>query len=496
MKDLPEPSFVYNPNDNHHKKPRNPAVRHQLEVLNGADAPGGRRGRHSRTSRQLNKKATRGDQPSGHKRAWKKYVLIVFAVLFSLGVIFALYLVMHVTKISSRPFSLTSKLDGESTGRVNILLLGVGDPEHDGAKLSDTNIVLSLDTQTHQAALISLPRDMQVSIPGHGQDKINAADSYGDVPLARQTVENLLGIKINYYVKINFTGLKEIVDDVGGIDVTNTTLLYDPEFPCDSPDTKICGYRLAPGQYHLDGDAALKYARCRKGTCGSDFGRDTRQQQVLQIVAKKALTLPNLVNPAKFNALLSTVSNNVTTDLSLTNMTRLYNLSKQYNISNPIQVVFDTSPGGYLAQSPYNSNLIPASGNYTSLARLVQNVFTLGPIYQERPQIVIENGTTTVGIGGKFMQSLTDANAPIVVDSVMNAALHTYATTQIIDYSGGKMSKTIAYLQKQLGLGSTIKATPATPAQLATSKGASFGVIVILGADYATKVSPATTTSQ
>src|SRR5207342_2327164 len=97
------------------------------------------------------------------------------------------YLAINVAKISTQPLQLGGLVSDE-TGRVNILVLGVGDPGHSGEGLSDTMMVLSMDTKTKRIAQISIPRDLRVKIPGYGYNKINAANAYGGVALAQQVV--------------------------------------------------------------------------------------------------------------------------------------------------------------------------------------------------------------------------------------------------------------------------------------------------------------------
>jgi anionic cell wall polymer biosynthesis LytR-Cps2A-Psr (LCP) family protein len=88
-----------------------------------------------------------------------------------------------------------NQLAGESTGRVNILILGIGGEGHDGPNLTDTMMVWSLDTKTDKAAMISIPRDLYVKIPGHGYGKINSANAWGGPTLSEQVVENVTGIR-------------------------------------------------------------------------------------------------------------------------------------------------------------------------------------------------------------------------------------------------------------------------------------------------------------
>ncbi|HUC20080.1 MAG TPA: LCP family protein, partial [Candidatus Polarisedimenticolaceae bacterium] len=218
---------------------------------------------------------------------WRRAIKWLLATVLVFGGLAALFVAFNVTKISANPFGF-GKLKGEDQGRINIMMLGVGDPGHAGENLSDTNLLISLDTRSHAVAVISIPRDTRVKIPGYGSGKINSAHAKGGIPTAKATMETNLGVPVHYYVKANFSGLRQVVDAVGGVDVNNTTLLSDSDYPCDNNQYKKCGFKLAPGNHHLDGATALKYVRCRKGTCGDDFGRAARQQEVMQAIRAKA----------------------------------------------------------------------------------------------------------------------------------------------------------------------------------------------------------------
>ncbi|HUC87135.1 MAG TPA: LCP family protein [Candidatus Saccharimonadales bacterium] len=434
-----------------------------------------------------------GSSPKPPKRRWRNWPhwrralkWLGFTVLLVIIAV-AAFLYINVAKISVNPFGF-GDLKGESSGRVNILMLGVGDPGHAGEELSDTDIVLSIDTQTHQIAVISVPRDTQVDIPGYGDGKINNANADGGVPLAETVFQNTLGIPIDYYVKANFTGLKEVVDAVGGVDVDNTTYLSDPSYPCDNNQYASCGYTLPPGHYHLNGEETLKYVRCREGTCGNDFGRAARQQEVMEQIRERATSAGTLSNPVTLGKLVSAAGNNIQTNLSLSNLMRLEQLTKGVGSSNIFNIVFNITSDGFLVQSPTNSNLLPADGTFAAIQNFVQNVFKYGPIWTEHPTVAIENGTTTTGIGGKFKQQLADDGYDINVASVSDALASTYATSEIIDYTGGKRPHTVAYLEGLLN----VKKVTAPPTSLVDPPA---NIVVILGADYAAKVSPTSTSS-
>src|SRR5215203_6159411 len=175
--------------------------------------------------------------------------------------------------------------DGAS--RITILLIGLDYRDYlanDGPPRSDSMILLTIDPLTKTAGMMSVPRDMWVNIPGFGYSRINTAYSTGEgnkLPgggpeLARKTVEQFLGVPIQYYAQIDFGTFVEFIDLIGGIDVHNDEdLRLDPVGSgLDKIILKCCGIR------HLNGEKTLAYARYRKGDEG-DVGRAKRQQKVI-----------------------------------------------------------------------------------------------------------------------------------------------------------------------------------------------------------------------
>jgi LCP family protein required for cell wall assembly len=161
---------------------------------------------------------------------------------------------------------------------VTVLLLGSdGRPGETDAPRTDSIIITRIDPLRHRVALLSLPRDLWVAIPGYGYSRINAAHAWGGVELARATVANLLGIPIDSAVLIDFQGFIGAIDSLGGVTVDVEKELYDAQFP-----TMDYGYTVAhflPGPQQMDGATALMYSRIRHPD--SDFARMRRQQAVL-----------------------------------------------------------------------------------------------------------------------------------------------------------------------------------------------------------------------
>jgi polyisoprenyl-teichoic acid--peptidoglycan teichoic acid transferase len=309
------------------------------------------------------------------RRIWPKIVMLVIlaSVVSVLG--YAGYIAYNISKISTQPLQFGG-LATDNTRRVNVLVLGQGDPGHDGEGLTDTMMVLSLDTRTKRVAQISIPRDLRVNIPGYGAGKINEANADGGVVLAEQVVANTLDIPINYYVKTNFTGVRELVDAVGGIDVDVKDRLVDREYPCDDDQYKSCGLDIEPGMQHMNGTIALQYARCRKGTCGDDFGRAARQQEVLNLVRDKVVRPDMLLNPAKLVQVVSAVRSGVQTDMGAVQAVEFGRLWEDAKSNQPISLVLSTADGGYLRSSGSSSDLVPIGGSFDAIQTRVKGIFS------------------------------------------------------------------------------------------------------------------------
>lgn len=497
MNKTPKPDFVYDPLKDKGKKPKVELTKSDYMFdPNSTD-----HAKHpSQHQPQTHLSQDFSDLQKPERPLWRKIMrvlLIIIGVLAIIAGAIALYVYLHASKISTNPFDFSSKLKGENDGRVNILLLGIGDPGHSGETLADTNMVISINTKTqpNQVTMISLPRDLQVKIAGDGENKLNEAHAYGEslkppkgIETSKKTIESTLDIPIHYYVRANFSGLKQAVDAVGGVEINVKEALIDPEYPCEKNENRSCGLKIAFGQQRMDGATALKYARCRKGTCGDDFGRALRQQEVLTAIREKATSSQTLSDPNKINNLISAASNNVKTDLSLKNIQRLQEITKGLNVADITNVVFSLKPNGFLVTSKTSSDLLPAGGNFDDIQRFVANIFELGPIWKEDSTVTILNGTTTPGLTAKFKASLVADGVPVNIISLGNAKTKDVAVTQVIDYTGGKKPNTANYFAKLFGVQVTQPEVPV--------KSLVVDFEIILGADYASKVTSTTSSSQ
>jgi LCP family protein required for cell wall assembly len=231
--------------------------------------------------------------------------------------------------------------------RINILLLGIDRRGGTGwGYRTDTIIILTLDPSHKTAGLLSIPRDLQVTIPDFGQDRINTVNVYGYVQhypgegpaLLKQTIEANFSISIDYYIVADFDGFKEIVDALGGIELEVPRELHDTQYPDPKPDDPYA-YRTIhfdPGWQHMAGERALEYARSRMST--SDADRAWRQQRILLAIRETVLNL-NLI--PELPQLVTTLKGSVETDMTLEEMLELARLIPDIDAENLTQVVLE-----------------------------------------------------------------------------------------------------------------------------------------------------------
>lgn len=217
-----------------------------------------------------------------------------------------------------------------SSSKINVLVLGVDERAGDVGR-SDTMFAVTVDTSTSEAALLSVPRDTRVKIPGHSWDKINHAYATGKEKLSQQAAEGLLGIPFDYYVVINFASFGKIVDAVGGVDIDVDKRMYYR----DPYDDLVIDFR--PGRQHMDGKEAIKYVRYR-GEDG-DIGRIERQQKFVKAMLEK-VTSPSII--PRVPSIIREVSSAVNTDMSTSEM---LSMAKLLNDAHKKGLKTDMVPG-------------------------------------------------------------------------------------------------------------------------------------------------------
>lgn len=197
------------------------------------------------------------------------------------------------------------------SGKKNIVVMGCDVRKGDAGR-SDTLFVVMMDPDKKGASLLSIPRDTRVQIRGHGWDKINAAFAYGGAKLTRDTVQELLGIRLDNYVEVDFQGFKDLVDVIGGVDINveKRMYYYDPyaDFRID----------LRPGLQHMDGKTAIQYVRYRDEE--GDIGRIRRQQKFILAIYKQIVSKDII---ARIPGVAKQIMSMIKTDLSLKEMADL-----------------------------------------------------------------------------------------------------------------------------------------------------------------------------
>jgi LCP family protein required for cell wall assembly len=196
---------------------------------------------------------------------------------------------------------------------------------------SDAIMLARFSADRRHAQLISIPRDSWVDIPGHGRNKINASYAFGGPPLLIETVEQLTQVRIDHYVAIDFDGLIQVTDDLGGVDVVVA------ETTSNGP------YTFPAGVNHLDGDQARWYLGQRYGLPGGDFDRVRRQQQYLQSMFGKLFSSNTFNDPGRLDSALLAVTSAVSIDDTLGNGDLLA-LAYSLRDVTPQNVEFFTAP--------------------------------------------------------------------------------------------------------------------------------------------------------
>jgi polyisoprenyl-teichoic acid--peptidoglycan teichoic acid transferase len=187
----------------------------------------------------------------------------------------------------------------------SVLMLGVDERKGDKGR-SDTMIVLTVNPTNNTVKMLSIPRDTRTQIIGKGkEDKINHAYAFGGVEMAMATVENFLDIPVDYYIKVNMEGFKDIVNSVGGVKVYNDL------------DFSLEGTSFPVGELQLNGEKALKFSRMRYEDPRGDFGRQFRQREIIKGIINSGKNLSSLT---KYNEILTALGDNIQTNLTLEDM--------------------------------------------------------------------------------------------------------------------------------------------------------------------------------
>ncbi len=371
-----------------------------------------------------------------------------------------------VAQITDLLFRRNRSLLGEEHGQVNILLVGVGGEGHDGEDLADAIMIAMVRPEDKQVAFLSIPRDLYVQIPdSQNWQRINAIhaigeqrdERHGGVKLLRQKVEEIAGIDIHYYGRVDFTAYKHIIDEVGGVEVTIEDSFFDYLHEISFP----------AGTERMSGERALAYIRARyvEGPQGGDFKRAERQQDVLIALRDKVFSPSTAFDLRKASGILDALSGNVVTNFTLSELKYLGDIIREIPHEEMRTSVLTTGPDGLLIGKPQilggrpAATLQPRAGidDYGEIQQFIQELFdthvtaeaptptatptpaptpTPSSIEDEEPSVEVRNGTLIQGLASRAASSFRDND--FTVTAIGNASRQDRERTILVDLTDGE----------------------------------------------------------
>ena len=375
---------------------------------------------------------------------------------------------------------------------INVLLLGTDDrPDDNGPPRTDTIILLTLDPQSQTAGMLSLPRDLWVPISGQDfSAKINTAyglgeaqtQSGGGAQVVMDTVSQLIGRPVDYYVRVNFQGFVQAVDLIDGIDIMVPKTVHDEEYP--TADYGVETFHLEAGLQHLDGETALKYARTRH--TDDDYGRARRQQEVIRAVADKVLRLDMITALLpKAGMLLSTMRSSIDTNIPLFVQYELASVMRKAALQEIRQDVLDSRYGEETISEDAGWILIPDREKVRSALTQFFKPPTVGAATPESVadnhrwvRIEVLNGSGTPGMAARTRSYLEAQGWQVV--AIGDADRSDYTETLVVNYGvpDAITQRVSQDLQLQPDISSIKGLNPAQPVDLR----------IVVGHDLITKI--------
>lgn len=383
-------------------------------------------------------------------------------------------------------------LKTDSNGRTNILAFGTsgynmegdeGNGTHAGAQLTDSIMMISLNQETGDIAMLSLPRDLKASPTCTSTGKINEVywcnGGGGDASMEKESaaasalmaeVGSILGVDFQYYAHLNWGSLVQIVDTLGGITITLDE---------DILDYYWTGAVFEAGkEYTINGEQALGLARARHGTAGGDFSRGTSQQKILigikNKVFEKNLSISDLLS------LASTLGDNLRTNFSLQDLKTLAHFTSIFDLENMRQIsLFNPSENiYYMTTGTINgiSYVIPSAGvgNYGAIQSYVKERLANDPRTYENASIAILNATNENGLAA-FIRDTLENEEGYKITYIGNAETGVYDEQYNIYVLSDKVKGTVELLEKYFGTSS--KPSSELPEGITKD----YDIVIILG---------------
>lgn len=450
----------------------------------------------------------------------KRIALILLIIGIVIGGYFGIKAIIAVTKVVNGNIfeaftEQNTPLAKDAYGRTNILVFGTSedDPNHGGADLTDSIMILSIDQENKTSNLISVPRDLWVqydkSCTAGYAGKINATytcavqnnnndEAAGAMSFANK-VGRIFAVDVQYYVHVNYTVVKDVVDAVGGVDVNIQS--SDPRGILDRNFDWTCNYKCYLVKYpngvaRLDGTHALALARARNDAGGyglsrGNFDREQNQQKILKAVQAKALTAGTLSNPLTVTNLISSLGDNIKTNFQTKEISTLVKLARDMKPEDikSLDIASEDNPLVTTGTGPDGSSIVkPVAGllDYSGLQAYTKAVWSGDTSILENATVSVYNGSQTAGVASTTASSLKQAG--FTVTTIDDATTDYTTKYTIYDQTSGKKPATLAKLEKQLG----VKKSTGTPTGLSST--ADF--VVVIGTPSATSSSGSSSTSQ
>ena len=377
-----------------------------------------------------------------------------------------------------------ARLTGLTDDRINVVLFGIGGDGHEGAQLTDTILVASIKPSTKQVALISIPRDTVVDIPNVGFRKINEVNAFAESATpgtggqkATETVENFLGINIPYYVRVDFQGFSQLIDDVDGVDVYVDKPFSDNQFP--TLDYKYRSVSFQKGWQHMNGATVLDFARSRHGNNfeGSDFARAHRQQKIILAVREKLLSGDTILHPTRITNIIQTLDSHILTNVRFNDIMEFIRLAGDIHADAITNIVFSDDPASVLYADDTSGAfyLRPKDPTLGQIRTLVQTIFDPNaavlprtfidqqPLIPDAPKdarIEVQNGTWRPGFASRQKKKLEADGFKIT--TIGNAALRPATEAQIYAVTN-KYPKIFEALKKKYNAHEILNRPPVSP---------------------------------
>lgn len=318
-------------------------------------------------------------------------------------------------------------IEGEKSGVVRVLLLGIGGEGHDGPYLSDTIIVAQIKLDTNEVSLTSIPRDYQIKLRNGEQRKINAAFAEGFYQhkdwdeagaWARQVVSQVSGVDIPYFAVVDFSGFEKAVDQIGGVDVTVERTFTDYQYP-NSTDGYLPPQTFTAGPQHFDGKLSLIYARSRHaaGPEGSDFARSQRQQKIIAAFREKVQQLNLITDSGQLATLLQTFASHFHTNFTPGQLLRLAKLGQKVESAHVVATSLDPVTGLVCPQITEETKayiLAPCAGKTTEdIQNYFKNALTIGKLAKEKSVVWIATDNPKSSIYKRVENALQEAGVTV-----------------------------------------------------------------------------------